>query len=430
MKRLSWILLLPLAASCPAQNQCNTSILSQAAARTLALEKELKQTKVDAMDVTVSPAAAERITQLKDALSRTSDAALACAKPSVDPNELQKSLARLLHANAPEPAISAVNSNDNRRSDEVLGVYGNDLQVQVTRPTSVAGIIEIQYSTSIACGQDSMLLVYAIHGGTWTEELRWQSPPLKGISDAFGDFLLTAFLPGLSALGGGDTKWRVAVAHGTSWCTSRFSHFRIDLLAPGHDPASPEILWNTARGYSRFTFDPWLKSSGNTFELRLNDDCMMLFSDNCFERRVIYRYSIDGDDHVRRVGPIAINARGFVEEWLSAPWSESMVLSVVEAAPELQKVHDQFFELPKPSDDHFLSHSLGPVRACAVPGTFQVQINSKVEKIDPRKPEKLTPLPSYYFHLREGKDGYMMLSAPTEPDPTCSGANLMPAGKE
>ena len=34
------------------------------------------------------------------------------------------------------------------------------------------------------------------------------------------------------------------------------------------------------------------------------------------------------------------------------------------------------------------------------------------------------------YHVREVKDGYMMLSAPNEPDPTCSGANLMPAGKE
>ena len=157
-----------------------------------------------------------------------------------------------------------------------------------------------------------MLLAYELHDGVWTQKLRWQSPALKAISDAFGDFFATAYLPGSSAPESADTHWRVVVAYGRPWCTSRFSHFRIDLLSPGsRSKAAPRVLWNTGRGYSRISFDPRLKSAGNTFELRLNDDCMMRFSDDCFERRVIYRYIVDGDDHVRRVGPIAINARGF-----------------------------------------------------------------------------------------------------------------------
>ncbi len=337
----------------------------------------------------------------------------------------------MLHANVPESSASAAISKGDQGSDEISGLYGDNLQIQVTRPTSVAGIIELQYSTTIECGSDSMLLVYELHDGAWTEKLRWQSPPLKLISDAFGDFFLTAILPGPSALGDGDTKWRVAVANGTSWCTSRFSHFRIDLLTPGVDPAAPRVLWNTGRGYSRFSFEPQLKSSGNAFELRLNDDCMMMFSDNCFERRVIYRYIVDGDDHVRRVGPIAINARGYVEEWLSAPWSESRGLSAVEAAADLQAVYQSFQSPLKLTGDQYVSHRAGPVRACTAPGVFQVQIDSTLEKSIPGKPGgEPKPLGSLYFHVREVKDGYLMLSAPTEPDPTCFGANLMPVAKE
>jgi len=45
------------------------------------------------MDVSVPPTVAVKITQLKDALSHASDAALACAEPSVNPIESQKRLA-------------------------------------------------------------------------------------------------------------------------------------------------------------------------------------------------------------------------------------------------------------------------------------------------------------------------------------------------
>jgi hypothetical protein len=431
MKRLSWILLLPLAAHCHAQNLCNPSSISQAAARVLALQKELGQTKVEEMDESVPPIVADKITQLKDALSRTSDAALACAKPSVDSTELQKQLAHVLHANAPEPPANTVISKDDHRYDEILGSYGHNLRVQVSRPLSIAGIIEIQYSTNIECGADSMLLAYEIHDGVWMEKLRWQSPPLKLISDAFGDFFVSTVLPGSSVQGSRDTKLRIVVAHGTPWCMSRMSGFKMDLLSPGPDPASPRVLWHTAREYSRGDFGPRIKSSGNTFELRLNADCMFFDSANCFERRVIYRYSVDSNDSVRRVGPIGINARGFVAEWLSAPWSESRNLSVAEAADTLQKAHDLFDPLAEPNDEQYISPSFGPVRACAAPNVFQVQINSTLEKIVPGKPGgESRPLASLYFHVREAKDGYLMLSAPTKPDPACSGANLMPASNE
>lgn len=146
----------------------------------------------------------------------------------------------------------------------------------------------------------------------------------------------------------------------------------------------------------------------------------------CFERRVIYRYRVDDHGDVHRIEPIATHARGFVEEWLDAPWSESVLFVVPEAAQTLQAVYD---ELTRPgSNTEFVSHSFGPVRACAVAGTYQVQINSSLNRTAIGKPggEPRT-LPSHYFHVRETGNGYVMLSAPTEPDPDCKGANLMPS---
>ncbi|MGC1871230.1 MAG: hypothetical protein WA700_09755 [Acidobacteriaceae bacterium] len=378
------------------------------------------------MDETVPPATADKITQLKDALSHVSDAALACANRSVSPIALEKQLAQILHANAPEPASNKVISNNDHRYDEIFGSYGHNLRVKVSRPPGFADILAIQYSINIECGADTMLLVYGFQDGTWVERLRWQSPPLKQTSDAFGDFFVSAYLRDSSASESRSTRWLVAVAHGTPWCTSRFSGFKIDLLSPGRGPASPLVLWHTQRAYSRGDFEPWIKSSGNTFELRLNADCMSFDLANCFERRVIYRYTVDSNGRVRRVGPLAINARGFVEEWLSAPWSEARDFSIAGAAPVLQKVHDQFNPPFKLNDDQFVSHSLGPVRACVAPGTFQIQINSSLVRTIPGKPGgESKALASRYFQVHAVKNGYIVVAAPTAPDPKCAGPDLM-----
>jgi hypothetical protein len=413
-----------IAIPCHAQNHCTNDAFSQDASRVLDIQASIRKIEVGDMEDAVPPAVASQMTRVKDALSRFSDAVLSCAKPSIDPATLEKGLAELLHANAPEPQPNTVISKNDHRYDEVLGSYGHNLRVQVSGPAEFPGLLTIQYSINIECGSDIMLLIYERHDGVWTQKLRWQSPPLKSIGDAFGDFFLWGLLRASSS-----GAWRVAVAHGSPWCSSRLSGFHIDLLAPTRDSVSPVVLWHTARGYSRGGFDPQPRMSGDTFELRLNADCMSFDAGNCFERRVIYRYALDSKDHLNRVNPLGLNARGFVEEWLSAPWSESQGFSAAGSADALQEIHDQFDQSQK-SDEEYISHSLGPVRTCASPGVFQVQINSTLERMVPGKPGgESKDLPNRYFHVHEVRNGYMMLSAPTEPDPACTGPNLMPAGQ-
>jgi hypothetical protein len=145
----------------------------------------------------------------------------------------------------------------------------------------------------------------------------------------------------------------------------------------------------------------------------------------------VYRYQIDEHGSVHRIQPIASNARGFVEEWLYAPWSEAKEFLAQEAAPALQQVHDQFDTPVKEHDTEYSSHSYGPVRACNAPKTFQVQIDSTLERVVPGKPGgESSPLPTRYFHVHETGNGYVMVSAPTEPDSTCSGPDLMPANNK
>jgi hypothetical protein len=171
-----------------------------------------------------------------------------------------------------------------------------------------------------------------------------------------------------------------------------------------------------------------LKASGDTFELRVDASTLDI---NEYVRRVIYRYRIDDKQQIHRVEPIAANARGFVEEWLSSPWSESAGFLAPNATPELRQIHEEFQKDANANESEFVIHSYGPVRACRAPGTFQIQINSTLEKIVPGKPGGDSVLqPAHYFQVRENKNGYLIRSASTAPDPACTGSDLMPKPRE
>jgi len=422
MRRLSWLLLLCGSVPCDAQTPCSRAALADVAARIRGIQEELRHIQVDGIGTRVPQAARDRLTQLKSALSCGADAALAHAGPSVDPLELQNRLMEVLGANPSGTGENGVATNERPLAGPgaAPGPYGLDLSVRVSRPSNGNALLVIDFSFDIECSNDHVLLVYALRNGAWWRLIRWQAPALNEISDAFGDFFVWTILTGSRV---GDFSPRIVVAHGTPWCTSRFSGFRIDVLSAGSDADSAKVVWHTERGYSRGDFIPTLRSWGSVFELRVNESA---FDIDEFERRVIYRYRVDTDQGVRRLEPLAIHARGFVEEWLTAPWSEAVSFSAEEAAPDLKAVHDAFVK-PDDLDREFVTHHHGPVRACSAPGTFQVQVNSTLNKIVPGKPGgESRPLPPHFFRVREIKDGYVMASAQTEPDPTCKSADLMP----
>ncbi|HVP45401.1 MAG TPA: hypothetical protein VMT32_02415 [Bryobacteraceae bacterium] len=416
MKRFSWALLLWVLAPCAARTPCSRGELVDAARQVRGIQEELKHVQVGEMDTEVPATARNQLVELKDALSCLADVALAQAGPSLDTTELQNRIAEVLTVKPSEPAKTPVASSN----DEAFGSYGDNLTVSVSRPANMRELLEMEFSAGIPCGDDHMLLIYALDNSTWRRQLRWQAPPLKEISDAFGDFFVSDVL---SPSAGGTSAPSIVVAHGTPWCTSRFSSFAIDVLSAGSTSDSPKVLWHTKRGYSRGEFIPTLRSSGDTFELRVNASS---FDIDSFERSVVYRYQLDEHQGLHRIEPIAIHARGFVEEWLSAPWPESEGFSAQGASSALQIIHDQFAQ-PRKSDSEFVTHSHGPIRACKTPGTFQVEIRSTREKIVPGKPGgESQPLPTRYFHVREVKDGYQMVSARSEANPSCEGADLMP----
>jgi hypothetical protein len=246
-----------------------------------------------------------------------------------------------------------------------------------------------------------MLFLYEPGPKGWRRVMRWQSPEYKQISGAFGDFFEYAVLPG--------SPVKVVVAHGHPWCTSRFSGFGIDLLEATPNGDAPKVAWQTARDYSRGDFNIRLRPTGDGFELRLNTVALDI---NGYERTVVYRYRVAGDQ-IERIAPIATNGRGFVEEWLAAPWDEAKGQTIPTAEEAMKAVHEREVQLQK-SEKTYVTYTYGPVRACTVKGRFEVEMDA-----DPGGKQ------FYAIQQRTEGDGYMMVNYGTTQDERCSGPDLM-----
>jgi hypothetical protein len=252
MKCLPLVLLVWAGIPCGAQTHCSASALSNAASRVRNLRDGLGQIKRAEID-DMPAAAQDQLSRLKEALGRFADETLACAEPSADPASLQKQMARGLQGTKPGATESKSTSFN-----------GGGVSVRVSRPKDFEDLLGVEFSVGIPCGGDNMLLLYRLRDNVWRDELRWRAPRVNQIPNAFGDFFLWAVI---SSPEGNDSGLRVAVAHGTPWCTSRMSGLAIDVLSSEANPGSPRVLWHTERSYSRGNSTPSkMTSSVDTFE--------------------------------------------------------------------------------------------------------------------------------------------------------------------
>jgi hypothetical protein len=396
------ILAVSTGSSC-AQEACSKADVSARAAAVAGIRGQLRAIKVDEDgDPEVSVSVQSLIRRLKNALADAVTAEMVCAKEDEDARTIEAQLAKELTANLPEKPVQPYVSKSDETPVSEDNVYGADLKVAVATPANAAQLRIIQVGFGIPCGDDTVLMIYAPGPEGWRQALRWQSPAYKEISGAFGDFFLTAILPATAGSG-----WQAVAAHGTPWCTSRLSGFKMDVLKPAAGKTAPEVVWHADRGYSRGDATAKLRATGDGFELRLNDVGLDFI--NGYERPVIYHYRGAGEQ-VTRVEPIAANGRGFVEEWLSMPWNEAAGQTAPQAVARMKVVHDRVESMDKDAKT-YVSFTYGPVRSCLAKGRYEVEMDA-----DPGRPE--------FFAIAETGNGYMMMNYGTTQDERCSGPDL------
>jgi hypothetical protein len=394
-------LVIPLASSA---QTCPRDAIQRATESTNSIQTRMLAVKgsSDGMDYSFTPTTGELIRSMKESLATVINEYMACATESIsNPKVIESDLAKLLDANKPAPPSQTLTESTPMPSDHV---YGDALQIDVTRPDASLDLIAVQTSFSVGCGNDTMLLIYEWKHDAWQRALRWQSGDYKEVSGAFGDFFNFVVLRRKES-----GQWLVAVAHGMPWCTSRWSGYDLDLIQPSGTGESQHVLVHRNSTYVRFDVDPTMKLELGGFELRLQTGQLDL---EYMTRLGIYRYRVIGDS-LQRVQPIALNGKDFVDEWLQSDWSDAIHWSATTHLGDLQNVHAEVAKriAPKSGDDAVLSY--GPVRACSGdPKHFQVEFDR-----DPGKPT--------YFQIEQGENSFTMLDASPTPNSHCKGADLM-----
>ncbi len=350
-------------------------------------QKDLLREEVPEMSTDVPLRLRPRLVNFKDALALAVDGIIECGSLGESAPVMQERFAKLLGANQPEKPFTPSSRQAAAVED---GIYGGDLKVAVTAPANAPDLRVVVVSLGIECGTDAMLLVYEPRVQGWQRTLRWQSPVYEEISGALGGFFAYAVVPG--------APWKIAVAHGTDWCTSRWSSFAIDVLAPTPDAGKPRVVWHQQHGFV-LESEPRMVARPDGFELRVD---VGTIETEQMVRKGIFRYRVDGD-RVERVAPIAVDGRGFVDAWLQAPWSEAQRWSLPEGAAGFEQAHAAF---EKGAKDAAVTYAYGPVRACLVKDRYEVEMDAK-------------PGGAQFYAIEERPGGYILVNYATTQDERC-----------
>jgi len=363
--------------------ECGSDAMVKASAALAAL-RALPST--DEADTDVKPDAQAQIKALKQGWIAAADAKLACSESKPDLAALKADL-------QPVPGLK-------------YGASGPGAEVHVEEVADHPGLVMVTLKFGLGCGDDTILLAYALSAaGGWQRVIDWHSGDYAEITGAFGDFFTWAVIPA-----GDSPDWRLVVAHGHPWCTSRWSGFDLDLLKPGSGSGLSRSLFHLGDGYVRGDIEPKLTARRDGFDLRLQ---IGTGEGDRMTRLGIFRYRLTGDS-AERVQPIAMNGREFVNAWLQLSWSDAARFSAAANLPALKERHDAVnAHIKSQTGESGADFAFGPVLACSDdPHHFQVQNGGD-------------DAPATYYQIQSGDNAFAMLAAAAKPNPQCRGADLM-----
>ncbi|KVG66138.1 hypothetical protein [Burkholderia pseudomultivorans] len=342
-------------------------------------------------NVDVSPPLRDALRAYKQALVGALDARLACSDENVEPAALQRTLAAALGMPA-------------QRTEPKTGesAFGRNPDIGVVRDGTSRPLLFVRTGFDIPCGDDNLLTAYAWENGGWRRVLRWQAGDYKDIGGAYGGVFRFAALPG----------GQVAVIHGTPWCSSRWSRFGVDVIAPADGAAAQRTLFHAEHGYVIDDNAIRFKVRPDGFELRATVGSL---DTEVMTRPGIFRYRVDGDT-VHRVQPVSVNGRDFVDEWLKTDDALAREWSEPSAAAAALKARQSFNTDMKAPDIGF---AYGPVRGCSdSKDRYQVELD-----LTGKTGETVA---KRYALIRQERNGFTMLGLRNAAEPACRGANLMP----
>jgi hypothetical protein len=298
-------------------------------------------------------------------------------------------------------ALKAVGIPESGADESLLGSVGE------VRFSNDSDLLIVTTGVGIVCGYDESAYGYQFMNGAWKRV--WESEQNDYAPQKYAPQHIIAVQVS-QAFGGGSVSGPpfVMTLGNQSSCASAWHpvYYRVWRV----DPAGPKLLLDGAEG-------AWLRTEIYAVGSIAQDrsirnppvDVLIEFTqgsvDVTVHNREAVRHFLISGDQVRRVGPVALGPRDFVDEWLTRGWSESAGWS---AAPALQQWHGKLHT------GVFGGEFAGTMR-CETPELWQVAFAPH----DANKDLEAGP-PAYFLVQWRPPYQFTMMSVSDKPSPLCT----------
>jgi len=374
---------------------CTHGDFVAAAAQVTAARKTLLALPIgDGQETDVSPAGQQAIAAMKQRLDEFVGTYLRCQPQSLGAKKAAAELAKLV---PPAPAAFGVFVNGKRVPNDAS--HGYQLDFDIRRPLSQPKLATVTAKFQIECGEDTVLLIFAYGNGGWNEVLRAQGKPYQSIGDAWASFDYAVSPSDESG------HWYVLTKTVAPWCSSTWSEIRYAVLRPAPASVDPRVLLSRSDSIWWGSDDfGTLTANRNDFDVRFHAESI----DTGVHNRVWVRHFRIDDNSIRRIPPVALSPRDFVDEWIISPWDEAIGWTAGSATLELAKMHAKLSQ-------HKFHDSFNYDSATRCSGAYpryQIAVDSDETN------------ENFYF-LVSGDSDYRMDTISMTPNPSCRGPDIL-----
>jgi hypothetical protein len=270
-------------------------------------------------------------------------------------------------------------------SPGTAGPYGwiGDLEVQ--RPAGHDRLLAVTVTQEISCGSDASLYLFRWEEKGWSLAFALESNGYEQVNGGLGSFQFGVSPP--DKAGG----FFLVAASINPWCSSSWQGIRYRAYRVGGDPLRLVPFFEEIAGIFEWDYDLTVEADRFRLTFRGNQslDAGILIRD------YVRAFRVTGTK-AERIGPLAKEPQGFIDEWIGQPWEIAKRWTLHPERPAMKAWHDRLKERTRD-----LSTSFDSLETCG-PSRSQATLDLDPDQKSPSLPRVL------YFTVRSVGEDFRM----------------------